>query len=197
MTDEAWIASTAAVAGTATNFGGGKSANGAVSGSYGRLYNEEKDFWRKILKQNPLPGAPITEKHDGTADGRFSAEGEYRVYASGKPRPHLGVDLAAPVGTPVLAAGDGTVSLACIGTCANLGNVVYINHASALQTRYAHLDRIRVSAESRVTAGMVIGFVGRSEIPARAKSHLHFEVRHGPGRIKRAIDPNTFFQFGQ
>jgi hypothetical protein len=87
---------------------------------------------------------------------------------------HAGVDWAAPTGTPILAAGAGTVSFA--GDGSGYGNVVYIDHAGGMQTRYAHMNAFGrgIKTGSVVQAGDLIGYVGttgRSTGP-----HLHFEV---------------------
>lgn len=89
-------------------------------------------------------------------------------------RNHNGVDWAAPTGTPIYAAAAGTVVKA--GDGSGYGNVVYIDHAGGLQTRYAHLDRFGEFGRqgAQVNAGDLIGYVGttgRSTGP-----HLHFEV---------------------
>ena len=89
-------------------------------------------------------------------------------------RAHNGVDWAAPTGTPVHAAAAGEISVA--GQGGGYGNVIYIDHAQGMQTRYAHLDGFApgLSAGKSVQAGDLIGFVGttgRSTGP-----HLHFEL---------------------
>lgn len=73
-------------------------------------------------------------------------------------RPHLGVDYAAPAGTPVRAAANGVVSQA--GWHGGYGKVVKIRHARGLQTLYGHLSRIHVKAGQRVEQGELIGKVG-------------------------------------
>lgn len=90
-------------------------------------------------------------------------------------RLHGGVDWAAPTGTPIVAARDGT--FAVVGNGGGYGNVVYIDHAEGLQSRYAHMDSFAPAAVvgKQVRAGDVIGYVGttgRSTGP-----HLHFEFR--------------------
>ena len=74
--------------------------------------------------------------------------------------PHRGIDYAAPVGTPVLAAGDGTVRIAS-RTHAN-GNYVVIRHGETFETKYLHLSRIArgIRGGTRVAQGKVIGYVG-------------------------------------
>jgi murein DD-endopeptidase MepM/ murein hydrolase activator NlpD len=98
-------------------------------------------------------------------------------------RPHLGVDLAAPVGTPVVAAGSGTVVFA--GWDAGGGNVVKLAHDNGYLTAYLHLERVEpgLAVGRRVAQGEVIGAVGstgRSTGP-----HLEYRV----SRSGRWIDP--------
>lgn len=73
-------------------------------------------------------------------------------------RPHNGVDYAAPVGTPVQAAGDGVVARA--GRHGGYGNEVVLRHGKQYVTSYAHLSRIAVRSGQRVSQGEVIGYVG-------------------------------------
>lgn len=90
-------------------------------------------------------------------------------------RNHKGVDLAAPVGTPIYATADGFVSKA--EWFSSYGNFVSLEHGADLQTRYAHMSRIAVEPGTRVKKGDIIGYVGstgRSTGP-----HLHYEVRVG------------------
>jgi len=78
-----------------------------------------------------------------------------RVY-----RPHLGVDYAAPSGTPVVTVGDGEVI--CAGRDRGLGNVVRVRHNGIYQTSYGHLSRFGkgVRKGARVEQGQIIGYVG-------------------------------------
>ena len=73
-------------------------------------------------------------------------------------RPHLGVDYAAPVGTPVRASGDGIVTLA--GWDGGYGKTVRIRHPNGYQTLYGHLSRIDVKRGQRVAQKEIIGAVG-------------------------------------
>ena len=90
-------------------------------------------------------------------------------------RPHRGVDYAAPTGTPVYAAGDGTVIHR--GWKGGYGRVIFIQHGTRYTTVYAHLSRyargLRVG--SKVTQGQIIGRVGRSGMATGP--HLHYEFR--------------------
>jgi murein DD-endopeptidase MepM/ murein hydrolase activator NlpD len=72
--------------------------------------------------------------------------------------PHLGIDYAAPTGTPVLASADGLVSLA--GLYGGFGEAIKLRHANGYETLYGHLSRILVHAGERVSQGQVIGNVG-------------------------------------
>ena len=91
-------------------------------------------------------------------------------------RLHEGIDLAAPVGTPVRAAGDGTVLYAS-DVLAGYGKMVVLQHAGDLITAYAHNAMLLVRVGERVRRGQVIARVGQT---GRASApHLHFEVRRG------------------
>lgn len=88
---------------------------------------------------------------------------------------HEGVDLGAPMGTPVLSTGDGVVVSA--GWRDRYGNLVEIQHSMGIRTRYAHLSKVLVRPGDKVTIGKPIGLLGttgRSTGP-----HLHYEVRVG------------------
>ena len=94
---------------------------------------------------------------------------------------HNGIDIAAPVGTPVRSFGDGKVLFA--GERGGFGNLIIIQHSNGLKTYYGHLSKIIVKKGQIVKKGEVIGKVGAT---GRATGpHLHFEVR-----LKdKAIDP--------
>lgn len=84
---------------------------------------------------------------------------------------HYGVDIVAPLGTPILAAFSGRVLYA--DRFAGLGNLVILEHSNRQVTRYAHMSKMIVSPGQVVKQGDVIGFVGAT---GRAQvSHLHFE----------------------
>jgi lipoprotein NlpD len=91
-------------------------------------------------------------------------------------RPHEGIDLPAPVGTPVFAAADGRVAYAGNGI-RGYGNMIVVRHGGDLLTVYAHNSVLLVSPGQPVRAGDRIALVGQS---GRASGpHLHFEVRSG------------------
>ncbi len=86
---------------------------------------------------------------------------------------HYGVDIAAPLGTPIVAAASGTVVYA--GYRGTYGLTVQLDHGGGYETVYAHADRLKVSSGQHVGTGdtiALVGSTGRSTGP-----HLHFEVR--------------------
>lgn len=91
-------------------------------------------------------------------------------------KPHEGIDLPAPVGTPVYAAADGKVVYAGNGI-RGYGNLIVIKHAGDLLTAYAHNSLLLVSEGQPVRAGDRIALVGQSG--HATGPHLHFEVRSG------------------
>lgn len=86
---------------------------------------------------------------------------------------HTGIDISAPNGTPVKAAGTGDVLYS--GWLRGYGQIIIMDHGGGYSTVYAHLSRISVSEGQRITAGQVIGNVGDTGVTTGA--HLHFEVR--------------------
>lgn len=90
-------------------------------------------------------------------------------------RAHKGVDYAAPIGTPVRAAGDGTVRFA--GVLGGYGNLVEIEHTNSITTVYGHLSHFAhgIRRGTRVTQGTVIAYVGMTGLATGP--HLHYEYR--------------------
>jgi hypothetical protein len=108
----------------------------------------------------------------------------YGATANDTRDPHHGVEFPNPSGTPVHAATEGTVIFAgpddqaIYSPWSNFyGNLVVIQHREQLFTLYAHLSRIDVEVNQKISAGMKIGEVGRTG--GAIGSHLHFEVRRG------------------
>ena len=91
-------------------------------------------------------------------------------------RPHLGVDYAAPTGTPVRAVADGIVGF--VGPKGGNGNLVSVKHGYGYESGYAHLSRFArgLKMGQRVEQGQVIGFVGNTGLSTGA--HLHFGLKH-------------------
>nr|WP_314136387.1 M23 family metallopeptidase [uncultured Brevundimonas sp.] len=118
-------------------------------------------------------------------EGRVtSGLGARRAPLRGASTDHGGIDIAVPIGTPVVAPADGVVEFA--GPRGRGGNTVLIRHADGRVTGYAHLDSINVKAGDRVSQGATFaasGNTGNSTGP-----HLHFSARDAQGR---RIDPRS------
>jgi murein DD-endopeptidase MepM/ murein hydrolase activator NlpD len=104
-------------------------------------------------------------------------------------RMHEGVDLAGPVGTPIYSTADGVVSFA--GWASGYGRLIKIQHANGLETRYAHLNAIRVEVGQRVSRGDRIGDMGNSG--RSTGPHLHYEIRVGG----QPLNPMIYIEAGQ
>lgn len=160
------------------------------------------DDTRFMVRIDP-PGLPATY-YDGNGIRltptwlAHPIAGNYRVTSgfnparrhpiTGRVRPHNGKDFAAPTGTPVLAASDGVVSFA--GWRSSWGNLIVLQHADGVETRYAHLSRIEnLAPGATVEQGAIIGRVGSTGLSSGP--HLHFEV-HANGR---AQNPASFHPY--
>ena len=129
--------------------------------------------------QWPLPDAyPITSSFGGRTDP-ITGESDF----------HGGTDIAAPAGTPILAAADGTVTIAN-GTDSwggGYGYYIKIHHDATYDTLYAHCSAICVTAGQTVRQGEVIGYVGSTG--NSTGNHLHFEV----WEMEQRTDAVAFF----
>ena len=103
---------------------------------------------------------------------------------------HYGIDLAAPIGTPIYAAADGVVVRA--GTAEGFGLWVVLQHPGLtnVYTVYGHVNSFSVSVGQQVTAGQQIAEVGNRGYSTGP--HLHFEVQTGPGVTQGKIDPEPW-----
>lgn len=133
-----------------------------------------------VLREYPLPATALISTGYGWQLNSNSGNVAF----------HGGVDLTADRGTPVLAAGEGTVAFA--SNQGNYGNLVVINHSQGLQTRYAQLDSIEVEVGQTVRAGDRIGTVGNTGVATNP--HLHFEIRTNSDLGWVAQDPGDYFQ---
>ena len=104
-------------------------------------------------------------------------------------RMHEGVDMAGPVGTPIYATADGVVTFA--GWQNGYGRIIKVQHEFGLETRYPHLNAMRVQVGQRVARGERIGDMGNSG--RSTGPHLHYEVRVNG----EAVDPMTYIRAGR
>jgi murein DD-endopeptidase MepM/ murein hydrolase activator NlpD len=92
--------------------------------------------------------------------GRISGVYGSQRILNGQPRqPHFGIDIAAPAGTPVVAAADATVTFADMDVYFTGGTLI-LEHGSGVSSTYSHLSRIDVAAGAKVRSGQVVGAVG-------------------------------------
>jgi len=118
---------------------------------------------------------------------RFTSQFGYRRDPkTGGRRMHSGVDFAAGLGTPLYATADGVVVHA--GWQSGYGRLVKIQHEFGIETRYAHLSRLRVKVGQRVSRGQRIGDMGASGRVTGV--HLHYEVRVGG----KAVNPMIYIK---
>ncbi|MFD0858355.1 DUF5930 domain-containing protein [Roseovarius aquimarinus] len=101
-------------------------------------------------------------------------------------RLHAGTDMAGPSGTPIYTTADGVVTHA--GWLSGYGRLVKVQHAFGVETRYAHLSKIRVTKGQRVSRGDRIGDMGNSG--RSTGTHLHYEVRVNGN----PVDPMTYIK---
>lgn len=126
-----------------------------------------------------LPPAPHGRFTDAVADGViYSTFGDVRQRAGGRIGYHGGIDLAAPRGTPVHAAGEGQVVFAGWGYhgSPDWGLLVAIDHGDGWLSLYAHLSEADVEAGDSVRGGAPIGRIGSTG--NATGPHVHIEVRH-------------------
>jgi hypothetical protein len=98
-------------------------------------------------------------------------------------RLHAGTDFAGPIGTPIYSTADGVVIHA--GWSSGYGRLIKIQHEFGIETRYAHLNQIRVQVGQRVSRGDRIGDMGTSG--RSTGPHLHYEVRVGGNPVNPMI----------
>ncbi|VAV91747.1 Peptidase, M23/M37 family [hydrothermal vent metagenome] len=101
-------------------------------------------------------------------------------------RMHKGADMAAPMGTPVYATADGVVIYA--GWLSGYGRLIKVQHEFGIETRFAHLSKIRVEKGQRVSRGDQIGDMGNSGLSTGP--HVHYEVRVNG----KATNPMTYIK---
>lgn len=128
-------------------------------------YSESGRPLRKAFLRTPVEFSRISSK--------FSVGRMHPIL--GRMRAHRGVDYAAPIGTPIMASGNGVVTFR--GWQSGYGNTVIIDHGNKKTTLYAHLSRFAPDLRKgqRVRQGQIIGQVGRTGLATGP--HLHYEFR--------------------
>jgi len=126
-------------------------------------YDKNGKSVKKALMKTPINGARLS-----------SPFGMRKHPIDGFNKMHRGTDFAAPMGTPIMASGDGVVKKA--GWCGGGGNCVKIRHNSTYQTIYAHMSKFArgIKTGVRVKQGQTIGYVGSTG--KSTGPHLHYEV---------------------
>ena len=131
-------------------------------GSIGH-YDKNGKSVKKALMKTPINGARLS-----------SPFGMRKHPIDGFNKMHRGTDFAAPMGTPIMASGDGVIKKA--GWCGGGGNCVVIKHNSTYQTVYAHMSKFARGIRNgvRVKQAQIIGYVGSTG--KSTGPHLHYEV---------------------
>lgn len=114
-----------------------------------------------------------TKPVSGNITSRFGANESIRDHT------HMGMDIAAPAGTPILASADGTVTFA--GWNGGYGNLIIISHGNGIQTYYGHCSKLYASVGDTVKSGDKIAAVGTTGYSTG--NHLHFEIRKNGSQI--------------
>jgi murein DD-endopeptidase MepM/ murein hydrolase activator NlpD len=129
-------------------------------------YTPEGKSMKKAFLHSPLKFAAPISSH-------FSTHRFHPILK--QTRPHLGIDYAAPSGTPVQTIGDGRVAFA--GRKGGAGNLVEVQHTNGYTTYYMHLSRLLVNSGQRVEQGQRIGLVGMTGLATGP--HLDFRIQRG------------------
>lgn len=145
---------------------------GGYTSGGGQIVNPNTDWVGTSIFQWPLPQSYTITSWFGYWEDPFTGEIAY----------HSGTDIAAPGGTPILAAADGTVTIAnAIDSWGGgYGYHIKVKHNDTYDTLYAHCSSICVTVGQEVKQGEVIGYVGTTG--NSTGNHLHFEVWQNGGR---------------
>ena len=133
-------------------------------------FNEKGESVKKALLRTPVDGARISSKF-----------GSRLHPILGYTTMHRGIDFAVPGGTPIMAAGSGTIDM--VGTNGGYGRYVRIKHTGVFSTAYAHMSGFAKGLRkgAKVRQGQVIGYVGSSGLATGP--HLHYELLSGGSQI--------------
>ncbi len=129
----------------------------------GKFYDRKGNSVKKALLKTPIDGARISSK--------FNLHRKHPIL--GYTKAHLGVDLSAPIGTPIYSAGDGVV--VAKKRTESYGKYIDIKHNKEFTTRYAHMSKFaNLKVGDRVAQRQIIGYVGMTGLATGP--HLHYEV---------------------
>lgn len=138
----------------------------------GNLAAETSPISGPLFLNEGIPNSfPLPEAYKGKITWDFNKEAINPI--TKKLTTHLGIDVPAPTGTPVYAAGNGKVLKA--EEIKGWGKLVVLEHAGGYTTIYAHLDEILVEKGEKLAAGKTLGKVGNTG--QSTGPHLHYEVR--------------------
>ncbi len=144
-------------------------------------YNAKGENKRKVLLQSPLSFTRVTSGY--THSRKHPIYGTYR--------PHLGVDYGAPMGTPIMAVGDGVITY--YGWRGGYGKHITVRHTSGLESMYSHMSRYGrgLKKGSKVSQGQTIGYVGSTGVSTGP--HLDFRLKQNGKYINptKAINPRA------
>lgn len=127
-----------------------------------KFHKVERSFFLGLMFRFPLPVGIISSRY-----------GERVNPITGTAQFHNGIDLAAPIGTEVMASRAGTVQQVNYNDIC--GNLIIILHENNYETVYCHLNNVFVQLNQQVQSGMIIGTVGNTGMSTGP--HLHFEIR--------------------
>lgn len=156
-----------------------------IPGGSRELRNWEADL--QTMGRNPAGGTGTSEIGGNACGGGPVSSGlgwpadDHTLSGNPYGPGHLGIDISAPEGSNVYAAGAGVVTMAQGGYNYGYGNVIQIDHGNGYVTVYAHLSQINVSLCQAVGQGTLIGYSGNTGNSFGA--HLHFEIRVGGTNI--------------
>jgi murein DD-endopeptidase MepM/ murein hydrolase activator NlpD len=156
-----------------------------------RMAYQEKSFNELIEMVNNkaklLAAIPAIQPISNKQLSRIASGFGFRIDPIYKTRKsHMGLDFAAPTGTPIYATSDGIIKFSGFSTN-GYGNHVIINHGFGYETLYGHMVRVTATQGQQVKRGQVIGYVGSTG--KSTGPHLHYEV-HKSGV---QVDPINFF----
>jgi biotin carboxyl carrier protein len=147
-----------------------------------RIFKERKIINKSLATWTEQDNVPLLFK--APVEGRFSSSfGLRRFFNKQARKPHSGMDIASPKGTPVKAPAAGRI--VSTGDYFFNGNTIFIDHGQNLITMYCHLDTINVKAGQKVNQGDVIatvGMTGRVTGP-----HLHWSVSMNRAMVNPAL----------